>query len=152
MRLVFSYMILYIYYICIIYYLLYIMKKGFLLKLLIIYWSYMLLYEIFSNVVLLRSNFFDRRFSLVYILNQDQDQNYFSKCNSKISFLVNVERNFKMLRTYYLNFNCSKFPKKAHDLEIIKKSMKKSVKHGKTRTKQVTLTHERRNSEDTRGT
>ena len=42
---------------------LYIMNKGFLLKLLIIYWSYMLLYEIFSNVILLRSNFFDRRFS-----------------------------------------------------------------------------------------
>ena len=43
-------------------------------------------------------------------------------------------------------------PQKAHDLEIIKKSMKKTVKHRKTRAKQVTLAHERRNSGDTRGT
>ena len=35
--------------------------------------------------------------------------------------MVNVNRHFKMLPTYYLNFNDSKFPEKAHDLEINKK-------------------------------
>ena len=36
--------------------------------------------------------------------------------------LVNVDRHFKMLPTYYLYFNCIKFPKKAHELVINKKS------------------------------
>ena len=35
--------------------------------------------------------------------------------------MVNVNRHFKMLPTYYLNFNYSKFPEEAHDLEINKK-------------------------------
>ena len=42
-------------------------KQGFILKLLKIYWSYKLYFnEIFSNVILLRSECFGHRFSLVY--------------------------------------------------------------------------------------
>ena len=40
--------------------------------------------------------------------------------------LVNVDRHFKMLPTYYLYFNCSKFPKKALELEMNKKTSYKA--------------------------
>ena len=42
-------------------------KQGFILKLLKVYWSYKLYHnEIISSVILLRSDCFCRRFSLVY--------------------------------------------------------------------------------------
>ena len=37
--------------------------------------------------------------------------------------LVKVDRHFKMLPTYYLYFNCGKFPKKAHEMEINKNNI-----------------------------
>ena len=43
--------------------------------------------------------------------------------------LVNADRHFKMLPTYYLYFNCSKFNKKRHELEIDKKNSREAWKN-----------------------
>ena len=40
--------------------------------------------------------------------------------------LVNVDRHFKMLPTYYLYLNCRKFPKKANKLEMNKKKSREA--------------------------
>ena len=63
--------------------------------------------------------------------------------------MVNVDRHFNMLATYYLYFNCSKFPKKAHELEINKK---KSREAWETRAEKVILAHEERKTRGTRTT
>ena len=54
-----------------------------------------------------------------------------------------------MITTFYFYCNCNKFPKKGRELQKIKK---KHVKHGKTRTEKVILTHEEHKTLGTRGT
>lgn len=53
--------------------------------------------------------------------------------------LINTERHVKVLATYYLYFNCSKYQKKAREQKTNKKS---HVKHGITRVQKVRLADE----------